>query len=55
LSNPQDLVVDIFAGSGTTAIACEELNRKWICVEKDDGYFDIARNRIKNTDTMLLT
>ena len=37
-------ILDNCAGSGTTAIACENTNRKWICIEKDD---DIAYNAIK--------
>ena len=54
LSNPNDLVLDIFAGSGTTAIVCEELNRRWICVEKEKDYFDLSKNRIMKAETMLI-
>jgi adenine-specific DNA-methyltransferase len=32
-SNPGDIVLDAFCGSGTTAIACEKLRRRWICVD----------------------
>jgi site-specific DNA-methyltransferase (adenine-specific) len=41
-----DLVIDPFAGSGTTAIACLELNRNYICIEKDQEYFEVIENRI---------
>lgn len=41
-----DLVIDPFAGSGTTAISCLELNRKYICIEKDKEYFGVIENRI---------
>ena len=54
LSNPNDLVLDIFAGSSTTAVACEELNRQWICVEKEKDYYEISKKRLLNADTMLI-
>jgi site-specific DNA-methyltransferase (adenine-specific) len=40
-------VLDNCAGSGTTAIACENLGRSWICVEKDETYAKLANTRIK--------
>jgi len=40
-------VLDPFAGSGTTLIACEKLNRKWIGIEKEEEYVKIAEARIK--------
>jgi site-specific DNA-methyltransferase (adenine-specific) len=46
-SNENDLVLDCFMGSGTTGIACKNLNRKFIGIEKDQNYFNIAKNRIK--------
>jgi len=39
-------VLDPFCGSGTTAIACKELNRNYICIEKEKEYFDIACKRV---------
>ena len=45
-SNKGDTVLDPFAGSGTTAIACERLNRKWICIEKDQTYYREACFRV---------
>jgi DNA modification methylase len=45
-TNEGDLVLDNCAGSGTTAIACENLNRRYICIEKDDNYFQIGKERV---------
>ncbi|MFM5944258.1 MAG: DNA-methyltransferase [Dolichospermum sp.] len=39
-------VLDPFAGSGTTAVACKELGRNYICIEKELEYYQIACNRI---------
>jgi site-specific DNA-methyltransferase (adenine-specific) len=39
-------VLDPFMGSGSTGIACRQLNRKFIGYEKDPGYFKIACRRI---------
>lgn len=46
-SDEGDLVFDGFAGSGTTAIACKELNRNFIGFELDKGYYDIAIKRLE--------
>ncbi|MDN6840435.1 MAG: site-specific DNA-methyltransferase, partial [Tetragenococcus halophilus] len=48
-SDDGDLVFDGFVGSGTTAIACKELNRNYIGFELDKGYYDIAIERISKT------
>jgi DNA modification methylase len=40
-----DLILDPFAGSGSTLIACERLNRKCISVEIDPAYCDVIRQR----------
>jgi DNA modification methylase len=45
-SQENEIVIDIFAGSGTTAIACESLNRKWVCIEKELKYCKIIRERL---------
>ena len=44
-SNPGDLVVDCFAGSGTTGMACLELNRKFILVDKNPQAITIMKKR----------
>ena len=41
-----ELVCDPFMGSGTTGVACVNLGRKFIGVEQEPKYFDIARRRI---------
>lgn len=43
-----DLVLDNCMGSGSTGVACKELNRSFIGYELDKKYYEIARNRIEN-------
>ncbi len=47
-SNENDIILDPFIGSGSTAVACIESNRKFIGSEIDNKYFEIARYRIVN-------
>ena len=42
-----DTVLDFTIGSGTTAIACERLNRRWIGIEIEEKYCEIAAKRIE--------
>jgi len=42
----QDTILDFCMGSGTTGLACKTLNRNFIGIEKDENYFNIAKNRI---------
>jgi DNA modification methylase len=42
-----DVVLDCFMGSGTTGVACKELNREFIGIELDEKYFNIAKERIE--------
>lgn len=42
-----DLVLDPFGGSGTTAIACHRLKRRFICIEKDKEYWQKSCERLK--------
>ena len=42
-----DLILDPFAGSGTTGVACKNLNRNYILIEKDEGYYNIIKERLK--------
>lgn len=48
-SNENDIVLDPFVGSGTTAIACIETNRKYIGIEISEKYYDLAKKRISDT------
>jgi len=41
------IICDPFMGSGTTGVACKELNRDFIGIELDEKYFKIAKKRIK--------
>jgi DNA modification methylase len=45
-SNEDDLVLDPFAGTGTTGVACKNLNRRFIGIEKQADYVEIATRRI---------
>ena len=46
-SKEGDIVFDGFGGSGTTAIACLETNRKYILVEKDPKYYEMSVKRVE--------
>jgi site-specific DNA-methyltransferase (adenine-specific) len=45
-TNEGDLVLDNCMGSGTTGVACKNLNRDFIGIELDEQYFNIAKERI---------
>lgn len=45
-TNEDDLILDPFMGSGTTGVAALKLNRRFIGVEKDEKYFNIAKQRL---------
>lgn len=46
-SNEGDLILDITAGSCTTAVAAYNLKRNFICIEKEEKYVEIGKERIK--------
>ena len=46
-TNEKDTVLDFTMGSGSTGVACKNLNRNFIGIEKDEKYFDIAKQRIE--------
>jgi site-specific DNA-methyltransferase (adenine-specific) len=48
-----DLVLDNCSGSGTTAVACINTKRKWICMEKEKEYYDLTINRINRIEPTL--
>lgn len=48
-SNENDLVLDNCMGSGTTGVACRDLNRNFIGIEINEEYFKIAEDRINNS------
>jgi len=49
-TNEGDLVLDNVMGSGSTGVACKNLGRKFIGIELNKKYFEIAKNRIENGD-----
>ena len=46
-SNEYDIILDCFMGSGSTGVACANTNRKFIGIELDENYFNIAKQRIE--------
>lgn len=47
LTNTGDLILDCYMGTGSTGEACMKLDRKFIGIELDDNYFNIAKERIE--------
>jgi len=47
ISKEGDLVLDCFSGSGTTAVACHRLKRRFICIEKDPEYWAASVKRLE--------
>ncbi len=45
-TNPNDLVLDPFMGSGTTGLTCKNLKRNFIGTELEKEYFQIAKKRL---------
>lgn len=54
-TEPGDVVLDTFMGSGTTAVACIKTGRNYIGFELDEGYHAIAQQRIADTTAELVT
>ena len=50
-SNPNDIILDPFMGSGSAGVASLNLNRKFIGIEMDKHYFDLAKERIERVDS----
>lgn len=48
-SKENDTILDCFMGSGSTGVACKNLNRNFIGIELVETYFKIAKERIENT------
>ena len=53
-SDEGDVVLDFTMGSGSTGVACKELNRDFIGIELDENYYSIAKERIKNIQGRLV-
>ena len=52
-TNENETVLDFTMGSGSTGIACKNTNRNFIGIEQDENYFNIAEQRIKETEYKL--
>lgn len=52
-SKEGDLILDCFSGSGTTAIACHNLKRRFICIEKDKDYYEASVKRLEDAKKQL--
>jgi DNA modification methylase len=50
-SNPGDLILDCFAGTGTTGVVAKYLKRNYILIEKLKKYYDCIENRLKSSKT----
>jgi DNA modification methylase len=48
-TSENDIVLDFTMGSGSTGVACKNLNRQFIGIELDKNYFNIAKERIEST------
>lgn len=48
-----ELVLDCFSGSGTTAVACHNLNRRFICIEKDPDYWAASVKSLEDATNQL--
>ncbi len=53
-SNPGDVVLDPFFGTGTTGAVAKRLRRNWIGIEREAAYVELARTRIANVTPPLL-
>ena len=50
---PKDaLIIDTFMGSGTTGLACKKMDRDFIGIEIDKEYYEIAKNRLIEKETL---
>lgn len=53
-TEPGALILDPFSGSGTTAVACHNLSRRFICIEKEPAYHAASVARLKEHQKQLL-
>jgi site-specific DNA-methyltransferase (adenine-specific) len=54
LTDENDSVLDCFGGSGSLAVAAQNLNRKWVLIEKEEEYCMITKRRLNEVQLKLL-
>ncbi|MEP7288047.1 MAG: site-specific DNA-methyltransferase [Chloroflexota bacterium] len=54
-SNPNDVVLDCFMGTGTTAVVAQKLGRQYLGVENDPSYMDIAKRRLNQAHKPIIS
>ena len=52
-TNEDDLILDNCSGAGTTAIGCLYTKRRFICIEKEEKYVDLSRQRLKDEQAQM--
>jgi site-specific DNA-methyltransferase (adenine-specific)/modification methylase len=52
-TNPDNIILDPFMGSGTTGVACVQTGRKFIGIEIEEKYFEIAKKRIQQAQLQI--
>lgn len=52
VTNPGDIILDPYIGSGTTAVAAKLLGRGYVGIELESEYYDIAKRRVDDTKTL---
>jgi len=52
-TNENDIVLDCFAGSGTTGVACKNLNRNYILIEKEPEYIEVIKKRLNSLNELI--
>lgn len=52
-SNENDLVLDPFAGSGSTGVACINTNRRFVLIEKEEKYCEVSAKRLEEATRKL--
>ena len=50
LTNPDDVVLDSFMGSGSTCVAAKQLGRRYVGIELNEEYYNIAKARLNALD-----
>ena len=54
-TNEGDVILDCCMGTGSTGIAAKKLNRKFIGIEIEKKYFDVAKKNINDTKVIIIT